>query len=726
MWISVILLIFSLFEIALGSYYSISGSSAYRWKGSYPQSCECMETGVSISQCTYFRCTCTCDINAGKCDYGCCCDPDCSSDQKTRFNSLKTCLPEGYQTDLSGSGLCYSSTELAAINPRLPLVGIESTAKTAVDEALCIQVKNFALPGVYYTDVDTKSNTIFSETDGKKKYSYVEDSTSLIAYASDANYDQNDTIPAFLSSSPGWGLWRLPLADYTGTCNGNQLVRYEVPVQAVQCVQDVTTPIVSVFTAQCTQHWSIDTFARNLRLASRADGDSTGTSTVSNISVSIRSLKYFNFFSGFVTPIDQAYITVCNTSSSYSTHYMSMSSPCSPGLTNTSTSTVGMYMYVCASAVKEAHYEVTHEASALGYITSAVVDLVLTDVPFYTDDAYGSSKFLRSFSVVFTSTVGATSQDSGNQVSRIRSGNPGYRLGSPLAFGLGSLVQNASASVTETATPNSVLEQVGGFTIPLASGTCPTSTSTSTASPVLFGYDVSSGCTVSLNRTQLRNLCCQGAATGTGGDCPSTSTAYSPYSDPASGLPFLFNYSTHTGGYMGIYGNADPLDIDQWYAFSVTVPTAARAWDETLGVCSNMYTGMNYKFLVSKSGELHFPQNKIIAAVGEVTTSNLVSRIPGGDEYSLQRFSFTVTVSFVYKSADQLEGYVAPPPPVLFKVPYDAFYPFQTSGAGPGLSGMKMGLGFSSMKKVFSSQYFMLVASVTMAGLIFTFSMEYI
>ena len=50
---------------------------------SYPQSCQCAENGATSSTCSYFKCSCLCDIIAGECDYGCCCDPDCSSDQVT-------------------------------------------------------------------------------------------------------------------------------------------------------------------------------------------------------------------------------------------------------------------------------------------------------------------------------------------------------------------------------------------------------------------------------------------------------------------------------------------------------------------------------------------------------------------------------------------------------------------------------------------------------------------
>lgn len=47
----------------------------------YPQACECIETGVTNVDCDVFKCSCTCDLTAGSCDYNCCCDPDCSQSQ---------------------------------------------------------------------------------------------------------------------------------------------------------------------------------------------------------------------------------------------------------------------------------------------------------------------------------------------------------------------------------------------------------------------------------------------------------------------------------------------------------------------------------------------------------------------------------------------------------------------------------------------------------------------
>ena len=60
--------------------YPVNPSESYVW-GKVPQSCTCEENGATPSNCAYFQCTCTCDLSAGNCDYGCCCDPDCSEAQ---------------------------------------------------------------------------------------------------------------------------------------------------------------------------------------------------------------------------------------------------------------------------------------------------------------------------------------------------------------------------------------------------------------------------------------------------------------------------------------------------------------------------------------------------------------------------------------------------------------------------------------------------------------------
>ena len=54
-------------------------------------------------------------------------------------------------------------------------------------------------------------------------------------------------------------------------------------------------------------------------------------------------------------------------------------------------------------------------------------------------------------------------------------------------------------------------------------------------------------------------------------------------------------------------------------------------------------------------------------------------RVPAGDAVSTQAFPLRIAVSFVFRDEAASRDYIVPAPPVLFKVPYDVFYPFLNS-----------------------------------------------
>ena len=94
------------------------------------------------------------------------------------------------------------------------------------------------------------------------------------------------------------------------------------------------------------------------------------------------------------------------------------------------------------------------------------------------------------------------------------------------------------------------------------------------------------------------------------------------------------------------------------------------------------------------TGEKKIPQNKIVGALAEYTTSNIDMRsavlyicymsphvmssfrVPYGDETTEETIALSTTVSFIFQDSQSLKGYTPPPPPGLLTVPYDIFYPF--------------------------------------------------
>ncbi len=61
-------------------------------------------------------------------------------------------------------------------------------------------------------------------------------------------------------------------------------------------------------------------------------------------------------------------------------------------------------------------------------------------------------------------------------------------------------------------------------------------------------------------------------------------------------------------------------------------------------------------------------------------------RVPPGDNSTTQAFQLSVVVSYIFQDEEKLKAYEPPAPPVLFKVPYDVFYPFVVNSAPGGVS----------------------------------------
>lgn len=204
------------------------------------------------------------------------------------------------------------------------------------------------------------------------------------------------------------------------------------------------------------------------------------------------------------------------------------------------------------------------------------------------------------------------------EIVRVRSGNPGYIQGLPVLLG------QLNGSV--------IAQTISGFSVPYSSqGNCPRNDETVQQLPTAFGYDTLTGCTLSLTRSQLRDFCCTGAS----GACLARSfvsqvTTPSEYVNAGTGVAHFLNVSQAAsglvGGYIGIYGDADPLDVSQWFSYASSIPTDARTWNDETSTCANAFVGLNIQFLVANSAERGNPQKKIVAAKVEVVTSDWVFR----------------------------------------------------------------------------------------------------
>lgn len=130
---------------------------------------------------------------------------------------------------------------------------------------------------------------------------------------------------------------------------------------------------------------------------------------------------------------------------------------------------------------------------------------------------------------------------------------------------------------------------------------------------------------------------------------------------------------------VGIFGNADPLDITHWLSVHESIAVKSRHYFADDSRCEGLPTGIHYKFLWTYVGGSSNPQAKILSAQKEFEHMPLIHRIrePG----QKQNHAFTTTVSWTYFE-NKDSGSVTPPPPnLLFSLPDDAFYPFDSSSS---------------------------------------------
>lgn len=471
----------------------------------------------------------------------------------------------------------------------------------------------------------------------------------------------------------GAGFLQIPAPDFQGQCNDFNYASFENPVEGSACRRVLDASNAATFAAQCTYGQSMARYVSDLYVATSASTQaSTGVISSSDLlAVQLSKVLFADPSTGDLYDVTSLWSTN-NCSTTFIANVSSVTTSeldCIFSKGSSLDRLLNSSSMVCASIVQGITYTVNHSSTAEGTLLSVEAEVTITDLGDYQQNSANELSIDQEFSVEYYSIDTAdVSSTNGNQVKRKRSGSPGYQLGLPVVYGY------LSGTIID--------ELVTGLTTPVAlgKGTCPSASDDINTVSTAFGYDTIAACSVALNRQQLKDFCCTGAS----GTCSSSSTTStfgtSEYVSTTTGLAYFLNFTQ--GGYVGIYGDADPLDISQWFAISYSKPTDSRVWSDVTSTCSNVYSGFNIQFLVSSSGERANPQNKIVAALVEVVTSDWVlSGVAAKDNSTSQNFQVSVVTSFVSLQDQGLQGYIPPAPPTAFKVPYDIFYPFVANNA---------------------------------------------
>lgn len=516
--------------------------------------------------------------------------------------------------------------------------------------------------------------TVFQTTSGEKLNSYVESITDLTP---DVFYDQNDTIPVFMSvdddfsQADGSKFLRLPVADFTGACNDANYAEYEVGVAASSnsCVRQIELPtadtsagtVSEVLQAQCEDMNSIERFVSGLYVGTLPNvGSGTEVADSTNtIPITISSMIYQDIYTGEETDVTDIWVTENSTCSSllygsfdeYAADTLAngggVNENCTSSTGNDLTFSTTRNSPICMGFVTYVVYTINHDQSADGAISSVSAMVRFTDMPLVsnttanadnTNPVTNSIFISQAFGVAFSDEGAGTSahnNDEGNVVNRTRSGNPGYIIGLPVLYGFADTSDLNETVISERVDgmfiTGPVLNTAGsladfsltaeaGSSIGLRSGvsaktTCPSVSDTLSEQSIMFGYDISTGCSLQIDRDTLEAMCSD----------PSSSS----YVNPDTLLPYFLDF---TNASIGIFGNADPLDVDQWLSIEKTTAattdayTGSVSWTDATSTCTGFPTGLNIRLLVAYSGEKTNPQNKIISASYEYTTMPLKMR----------------------------------------------------------------------------------------------------
>uniref|UniRef100_A0A7S1TPI6 Tectonic domain-containing protein n=1 Tax=Phaeomonas parva TaxID=124430 RepID=A0A7S1TPI6_9STRA len=632
------------FGCSRDDFYAMDTALFYQEDSLLPPSCTCQESFVGYSSCTKFECECTCDLNAGMCDYNCCCDTECSTEQIARFEELGACLPEGPADSVITE--CASTEDLAEINPSFPL-RVKDTADQSLDQMLCVQTDNSELKGEFFADPGSPSASVFDSDDGSKDYSY--EPTTASTTSIDDTYDLGETILAgHIPNGTSDGFYRawgghlsIPTADESGVCNPLSFGKYEEPVyEPNSCIQ-----VFDDLADACDNGGALDlrTLARDLYIGTTPE--SALTASADYVRVEIDDYTFEEWGTG--TDVTDAAITVADVQSCGS-FYTSAGDTTGPAGCAITANAVTTAEAACRYAVKSICYTITHDATA---IVNASATVVLTDIPTTAVDATTSMYYVEQETTLeFGSTLAVTTSQN-NVIARTRSGNPGYIFGMPVLSGY----------LVATETDTGIRARVPGLTLPGSpfSLNCPADADVDDAdfrTQVNFGIDARSGCKLSLTLAELEDF------------CDGTSTLVS------SNVPI--NLETNDS-YVGEYGNSDPLDRSAWVSVEATSTVTAPVWSSTTQTCTDLVTGVHYRILWAYTGTTENRQPKIIT-VEKVYSTETVQwlRPPGAPSDVEQPLFLTSTATFVEYVTSSAE-YTPPAPPIIFSVPYDVFYPFE-------------------------------------------------
>ncbi|CAH1785708.1 unnamed protein product, partial [Owenia fusiformis] len=571
---------------------------------------------------------CTCDLTKNACDVNCCCDGDCTADDRLAFSQCSEIVAR-----VSGQ-TCITSSVIFRDN-----TGYETN--TSNPDLLCIITDNYQERN-YYTvpdELDTPSKLkAYSEKYGGYSYQTLNSDFTM----KETNYVSGDLIYTRYENN-ATGVLSLPRTLNSAECSDQNGAAYLYD-QKFTC-----TRFLSNLATECQSSLSLDaaTYYQNFKLVSTPEIFSPGPvyppsidgttsspgTTVSMTTVAMETttetLSYDNsslvdIIIGQSYCIDQQGIgDVCN---------FTGSGPPSPMFNLTGND-------FCDYAVTEVHYIIYHNGTK--GIQQAEVRFVFKSI----QDQH--LPLLQTFQTSFKKLEDTNTFR--------RSGNPGYLIGEPVLAG--RLVTQSLIDGTERQAIYLDSNRENWLTIVTSTPTGQCVTEPYSRRSVKFGENLRSGCAFRVSYNNIADVCTLIQQTAL--------------------HALTLNQSDF---YIATFGNSDVVKVGDWVKIIEQNKPTAEPYSQK-GGCLNIVLGMHIEILYANIGSLVNPQAKIIG-ISFIYESPQDIKFQCVGPYCrpstanmTQTFEVVSSVAFI-DTTQPAVPIIAEKPSVTAKLPNDFFYPF--------------------------------------------------
>ncbi|XP_043982988.1 tectonic-1-like [Gambusia affinis] len=516
---------------------------------------------------------CPCDENTAVCDMNCCCDRECNEDDVALFTSCTV------TTVRSGSKqLC--SQDVAVYSLRTDVFGylvLQSSVQRETNyDILCIWSQN-RFDGLSFPSLSLPTgdnfDSLFSQFVG-----FIFDSESV-----------GEGRPAEVQASSGYQFGDvLATAELSGQ---KGIFCLPAPGVTADCVNSSPAAFLKDQSSRCSQRLALDGDCSSLQ-ALRVD-------TYTNV-----QLLAGRNADAAVVPVDVASVILQSIEGAQTELTVSDGENLLPVLTTSSG---------CANVVLKAVYVIKYNSS--GELVNASVSLVLG----FVNTSRTPNSLQQEFQVMYL-------QVDGGEPAVHYSGNPGYVVGMPLMSG-----DRATDGISRSINLRDTLSLLQST----KDQDC--LKGPHQRSPVLFGQDYMSGCTLRLEDITNCSLVSQSLLNVLRGPSPPQ--------------------------YVASFGNSRLENVLDWVPISMN-PMEAQS--------CNIPLSLHLEIEWTKYGSLVNPQAQIVS-IREMIETNQSSLVllSGGSSIVPVRSS----VAFIPVSAAAVPGYRAAPS-INAKLPFDFFFPF--------------------------------------------------